>query len=296
LTVGAQALISNLAAQGITLTPNGDSLIVRLRGRLTDADREAIRQSKPALLAHLRAGMELRRERTIASDSRHPFIEADREQAEIDRIARLDAERREADRQANRGYDVDPSAPSHIEREEAEIDRLASIDGWKRLPAHSIIATCHRYGVALRIDEATGELVVGRAGAKAYEPSQPWPSLLIAIETHLEAVAALVEEGMDLESGFPTGRVKCNAAGAAETSQGWCHCAARVASRWPCGAAGSMRSAYGRGRISKLVAKTETVANMADRDFPNSGILFRKDRKREGSNDRPKAPARPPAA
>ena len=36
---------------------------------------------------------------------------------------------------------------------------------------------------------------------------------------------------------------------------------------------------------SKLVAKTETVTTMADRDFPNSGILFRNDRKREGSND-----------
>jgi hypothetical protein len=36
---------------------------------------------------------------------------------------------------------------------------------------------------------------------------------------------------------------------------------------------------------SKLVAKTETVINMTDKDFPNSGILFRNDRKREGSSD-----------
>jgi hypothetical protein len=36
---------------------------------------------------------------------------------------------------------------------------------------------------------------------------------------------------------------------------------------------------------SKLVAKTETVTNMADKDFPNSGILFRNDRKREGGHD-----------
>jgi TubC N-terminal docking domain len=158
LTVGAQALISNLTARGITLTPNGDSVVVRPRERLTDADRAAIRHSKPALLAHLRAGMELRRERATAPDSRHPLIEADREQAAIDHIAQLDAERREADRQANRGYDFDPSAPSHAEREEAEIDRLASIDGWRRLLA------------------TTGDLLVGRAGAKADEPTQPWPS------------------------------------------------------------------------------------------------------------------------
>jgi TubC N-terminal docking domain len=104
LTVSAQALISNLAARGITLTPNGDSLIVRPRERLTDADRDAIRQSKPALLAHLRAGVELRR-------ARHPLIEADRERVAIHHIARLDAERREADRQARGGYDFDRSAP-----------------------------------------------------------------------------------------------------------------------------------------------------------------------------------------
>lgn len=203
----AQELISNLTARGITLTPNGDSLIVRPRERLTDADREAIRQSKPALLAHLRAGMELRRERAIASDSRHPLIEADREQAEIDRIARLDAERCEADRQAKRGYDFDPSAPSHAEREEAEIDRLAKADGWlyrlPTIPAYAIVAACQRYGVALRIDKATGDLVVGRTGAKAEEPTQPWPSLLIAIEAHLQAVAALVASGWSLQAEFP---------------------------------------------------------------------------------------------
>jgi hypothetical protein len=128
-------------------------------------------------------------------------------QTEIDRIARLDAERCEADRQANRGYDFDPSAPSHIEREEAEIDRLASIDGWRLPPAHSIVATCQRAGVALRIDKATGALVVGKAGAKPDAPTQPWPSLLIAIEAHLEAVAALVEGGWNLRADFPQGEV-----------------------------------------------------------------------------------------
>jgi hypothetical protein len=182
----AQTLISSLAARGIGLIPDGSTLIARPRERLTEADRERIRRHKADLLA---------------------LLAAKHEQAESDRIALLDVERREADRQAKRGYDFDPSAPSHIEREEAEIDRLASIDGWRPLPAHSIVATCQRYGVALRIDEATGALVVGRAGAKAHEPSQPWPSLLIAIETHLEAVAALVEEGWSLRADFPQGEV-----------------------------------------------------------------------------------------
>lgn len=103
-----------------------------------------------------------------------------------------------------RDYGLDLSVPSHAEREEAEIDRLASADGWKPLPpAHSTVATCQRHAVALRIDPATRDLVVGKAGAKAEEPTQPWPSLLIAIEAHLEAVATLVEAGWTLKTEFP---------------------------------------------------------------------------------------------
>jgi hypothetical protein len=45
-------------------------------------------------------------------------------------------------------------------------------------------------------------LVVGRAGAKADEPSQPWPSLIRAIEAHLEAVARLVEAGWTVRAEF----------------------------------------------------------------------------------------------
>ena len=51
----AQALLSNLSARGIMLTPDGDALVARPRQRLTDADREAIRRHKTALLAHLSA-------------------------------------------------------------------------------------------------------------------------------------------------------------------------------------------------------------------------------------------------
>ncbi len=69
--------------------------------------------------------------------------------------------------------------------------------------ACSILETCRRYGVALRIDEH-GDLVVGRAGAKADQPSQPWPSLLVEIEANLEPVARLVEAGWHLHVGFPS--------------------------------------------------------------------------------------------
>lgn len=94
-----------------------------------------------------------------------------------------------------------------VEREEAEIDRLSCADGWRPppptgAPAYSIVESCREHGVALRIDES-GDLVVGKAGAKADEPTQPWPELLARIEAHLEAVAWLVEAGWKLKAGFP---------------------------------------------------------------------------------------------
>jgi hypothetical protein len=184
--MNAQSILAEFSRHGVRLRAEGDKLIAKPLSAVTPELRAAVRQHKVALLA---------------------LLAAKHEQAEIDRIARLDAERREADRQANRGYDFDPSAPSHIEREETEIDRLASIDGWRLRSAHRIIATCQRYGVALRIDATTGDLVVGKAGAEADQPTQPWPSLLIAIEAHLEAVASLVEGGWTLRADFPQGEV-----------------------------------------------------------------------------------------
>jgi hypothetical protein len=94
------------------------------------------------------------------------------------------------------------------EQEQAETNRLARADGWRPLPepshsAYSILETCQRCGVALLIDPATGDLVVAKAGARADEPSQPWPKLLTEIEAHLEAVARLVESGWTLHGEFP---------------------------------------------------------------------------------------------
>jgi hypothetical protein len=58
--------------------------------------------------------------------------------------------------------------------------------------------------VALRIDPDNGDLVVGKAGATAKEPTtQPWPGLLAEIEAHLEAVARLVEAEWMLRAEFP---------------------------------------------------------------------------------------------
>jgi TubC N-terminal docking domain len=72
----AQALISNLAARGIALIPDGSSLIARPRERLTEADRERIRQHKADLLDLLRIPSDGRAAwtRSVAPDSRHPLI------------------------------------------------------------------------------------------------------------------------------------------------------------------------------------------------------------------------------
>jgi tubulysin polyketide synthase-like protein len=139
------ALLSDLASRHIQVISIGNKLVARPKARLTDADREAIRQHKVELLALLTCAEQI---------------------------------------------------------EEADIDRLARGDGWQPNPAESIVATCQRYSVALRIDP-TGDLVVGKTGANADQPTQSWPSLLIAIEAHLEAVAALVASGWNLRAEFP---------------------------------------------------------------------------------------------
>jgi hypothetical protein len=69
-------------------------------------------------------------------------------------------------------------------------------------PAYSIVATCQQHGIALRIDEE-GYLVVGKAGAESTEISQPWSSLVQAIEAQLDAVARLVEMGWTLRADIP---------------------------------------------------------------------------------------------
>jgi hypothetical protein len=106
-----------------------------------------------------------------------------------------------------RAHKTELLARLHAEQREAGIDRLARADGWTPLPsteapAYSIISTCQGYGVALRIDQ-NGDLVVGKDGAQADEPTLPWRSLLNAIEAHLDDVSALVEAGWTLKGQFP---------------------------------------------------------------------------------------------
>jgi hypothetical protein len=70
-------------------------------------------------------------------------------------------------------------------------------------PAGSIVNSCETFSVLLRIDPSTGDLVVGKTGAKAGEPTQPWRSLVTAIEAHRHAVSELVRTGWTLKAEFP---------------------------------------------------------------------------------------------
>jgi hypothetical protein len=44
-------LLLNLESRGLTVTHDGSDLIIRPRGQLTDADREALRRWKPHVIA-----------------------------------------------------------------------------------------------------------------------------------------------------------------------------------------------------------------------------------------------------
>jgi len=94
----------------------------------------------------------------------------------------------------------EPDAQSDITAARADARKPLPPNGH---PAYSVLTTCEQFGVALRIDQVNGDLVVGKAGAKAEESTQPWPSLLHALERHLEALAQLVESGWRLTAEFP---------------------------------------------------------------------------------------------
>jgi TubC N-terminal docking domain len=75
---------------------------------------------------------------------------------------------------------------------------LNELEDRRTTPAESIVETCRRHGIALRLDEC-GRLVVGNADGSGREPAV-WSTLLVAIEAHLPAITALVAAGFDLRA------------------------------------------------------------------------------------------------
>ena len=130
--------------------------------------------------------------------------------SETERIAALDRVRCEIDRAAHRGYDFDPTAPSHAEFMERQrdlerqqvaqhhervaethlrLDRLAVPQSASDLRAKELIKLCREYGVGLKLDP-DGTLVVVSNG-------KAWRSLVNEIELHIDAVAELIMAGWD---------------------------------------------------------------------------------------------------
>ena len=53
--MGARELLSDLAAEGMSVAADGDTLVIRPASKLTDTMRAALREAKPALLVLLSA-------------------------------------------------------------------------------------------------------------------------------------------------------------------------------------------------------------------------------------------------
>jgi hypothetical protein len=167
----AEVLITDLWRRGVQIESKGDRLSVRPLSRLSESDTHAIRALKGELLALLN-----------------------------DPYARARAVARHCE--AN-GVDLSTFLSEHPDLIR---DEVSAQERRARTPAESIVAACRKNGVALRIDPETGDLVVGRAGAGGDAPTQPWPSLLLAIEAHLDAVITLVKAGWTLSQPFVNGQ------------------------------------------------------------------------------------------
>jgi hypothetical protein len=150
----AQSLLSSLGQRGIQLEADEGSLIAQPASKLTDQDRELIRQLKPALLNYLRA-VALAREAEAA------------------------------------GRDLVDDLREHPDLRDAPEDGRLSA-------AESLITTCARYGISLKLD-ADGGLIIGRSDLNGAEPAL-WESLIMAIEVHLPAVERLVAAGWHLSA------------------------------------------------------------------------------------------------
>jgi hypothetical protein len=193
------SFLADLAGRGIELSLDGADLIAEPGRRLSDADRATIRAFKADLVARLRArpAETAARERTLAN---HPEASPDRPAPAIDSdnpahdgpppstVESPPASAREARpvakpaaaRKAGGGVAAKPSSSAHC---------------GLPTPAESLIGTCAKHGIILSVDE--GGLWVGDTD------HQPWPSLIMAIEAHRDAVAALVAAGWHLRADFP---------------------------------------------------------------------------------------------
>lgn len=188
----AAEIISEANRRGVVFAVRDGQIIARPAGALPLEVKAAVKERKIELLALLSGAHSDPRN---DSDVR-PGVYVDHVEAQ--RLARLDRERHDADKTIARGYDLDPTAPSHLEYQErqtrarlieaAEEERRAGLVTCPpRAAAKSLIRTCREHGVGLHV-ESDGTLVVESNG-------HAWRSLVDAIEIHADDVAVLVASG-----------------------------------------------------------------------------------------------------
>lgn len=189
----AAEIISEANRRGVVLAVRGGQIVARPAGALPLEVKAAVRDRKIELLVVLSGPH---------SDLRHdsdvrPGVYVDH--LEAAHVARLDRERHDADKTIARGYDLDPTAPSHLKYQErqtcsqlievAEAERRAGLVPCPpRAAAKSLIRISREHGIGLRVED-DGTLIVSNGRA--------WRSLINAIEGHVNEVAALIAAGWD---------------------------------------------------------------------------------------------------
>jgi hypothetical protein len=138
------------------------------------------------------------------------------EQGEIERVAKLDADRNERDRRAARGYDCERKARDSSTTRDAEIDRLETLDteGDDYRRAVDIAQQCERSRddleqhlienapellepeVLIQVCEAFGVgLIFENGGLAVHSDGRAWRGLIDALAIHESVITELLKKG-----------------------------------------------------------------------------------------------------
>jgi hypothetical protein len=163
----AATLIADLASRGITLVAEPPDLFAESEAEISEPDRVLIRLHKQPLLAVLLEKSAVQREA-----------------AEIERIAKLDAERNERDRRLGRGYDYDGRSHGSVVRNSPHIDLVVGDPVFDR---------CELSGGPARVVEQ----LFAAAGWKVVPPMRPF------FKDEEKAYAAAFPQGRTYEAKSP---------------------------------------------------------------------------------------------
>jgi hypothetical protein len=178
--VTAAEIIAEANRRGVVLAVRDGQIVARPAGALPPEFKAAASEKKIELISMLSSDVQGRGVSNL-----------ERADLETERYVQRDIERYETDKAVGRGYDVDPTAPSHYEwaarNGHYEVEPLPlALPG---AAAKSLIRTCREHGVRLSLDSDATLVVISNGRA--------WRSLVDAIEAHVDTVAALIAAGWD---------------------------------------------------------------------------------------------------